>query len=198
MEHLVLTGKMEGRRGTLRSSLIRRTTTNVINNTLEGWPSGLERWLALASGQLCFGTLAIPFTPLCQCHSEETLKAVGASYLVSMPGEVKDPTSPHWNVQLSWTPPPTLNYPTSRVRLCGGKSCPALVSEEEHQLHQTYIRLKSVAYHDSVASQDSVAYHDSQLPEQAGHLKKRKKLRYSPKYVLCFYSHSFWKKGALC
>ena len=32
------------------------------------------------------------------CLSEETLKAVGPFYLVSMPGEVKDPTSPHWNV----------------------------------------------------------------------------------------------------
>ena len=49
-------------------------------------------------GQLRFGTLAIPFTPPCQCLSEETLKAVGPFYLVSMPGEVKDPTSPHWNV----------------------------------------------------------------------------------------------------
>ena len=45
-----------------------------------------------------FGTLAIPFTPLCQCLSEETLKAVGPLYLMSMPGEVKDPTSPHWHV----------------------------------------------------------------------------------------------------
>ena len=70
--------------------------------------SGLERWLVhdrtvLAGfeshcGKLRFGTLAIPFTPLCQCLSEETLKAVGPFYLVSMPGEVKDPTSPHWNV----------------------------------------------------------------------------------------------------
>ena len=42
-----------------------------------------------------FGTLAIPFTPLCQCLSDETVKAVGPFYLVSMPGEVKDPTSPH-------------------------------------------------------------------------------------------------------
>ena len=49
-------------------------------------------------GKLCFGTLAIQFTPLCQCLSEETLKAVGRFYLVSMPGEVKDPTSLHWNV----------------------------------------------------------------------------------------------------
>ena len=45
-----------------------------------------------------FGTLAIPFAPPCQCLSDETLKAVGPFYLVSMPGEVKDPTSPHWNV----------------------------------------------------------------------------------------------------
>ena len=37
-------------------------------------------------------TLAISFTPLCQCLSEETLKPVGPFYLVSMPGEVKDPT----------------------------------------------------------------------------------------------------------
>ena len=33
-----------------------------------------------------------PLPPLCQCLSEETLKAVGPFYLVSMPGEVKDPT----------------------------------------------------------------------------------------------------------
>ena len=45
-----------------------------------------------------FGTLAIPFTPLSQCLSEKTLKAVGPFYLVSTPGEVKYPTSPHWNV----------------------------------------------------------------------------------------------------
>ena len=55
---------------------------------------------------LRFGTLAIPFTPLCQCLSDETVKAVGPFYLVSMPVEVKYPTSPHWNVQLSWTPAP--------------------------------------------------------------------------------------------
>ena len=45
-----------------------------------------------------FKILAIPFTPLCQCLSDETVKAVGPFYQVSMPGEVKDPTSPHWNV----------------------------------------------------------------------------------------------------
>ena len=56
-------------------------------------------------GKLRFGTLAIPFTPLYQCLSEETLRAVDPFYLVSMPGEVKDPTSPHGNVYLSWTPP---------------------------------------------------------------------------------------------
>ena len=70
------------------------------------WPSGLG--LQPATGRsmvrlplratLRFGTLAIPLTLLCQCLSDETLKAVGPFYLVSMPGEVKDPTSPHWNV----------------------------------------------------------------------------------------------------
>ena len=37
-------------------------------------------------------TLAISFTPLCQCLSEETLKAVGLFHVVPMPGEVTDPT----------------------------------------------------------------------------------------------------------
>ena len=31
------------------------------------------------------------FTPLCLCLSEDAQKAVGPFYLVSMPGEVKDP-----------------------------------------------------------------------------------------------------------
>ena len=38
------------------------------------------------------GNFGNSFTQLCQCLSEETLKAVGPFYLVSMPGEVKDPT----------------------------------------------------------------------------------------------------------
>ena len=39
-----------------------------------------------------FKTWAISFTPLGPCLSEETVKAVGPFYLVSTPGEVKDPT----------------------------------------------------------------------------------------------------------
>ena len=39
-----------------------------------------------------FKTWAISFTPLCSCLSEDTLKAVGPFYMVSMPGEVKYPT----------------------------------------------------------------------------------------------------------
>ena len=35
--------------------------------------------------------LAIYFTSVCQCLSEETLEAVGTFYLVSMPVEVKYP-----------------------------------------------------------------------------------------------------------
>ena len=30
------------------------------------------------------------------CLSDDTLKAAGPFYLVSLPGEVKDPTSLHW------------------------------------------------------------------------------------------------------
>ena len=43
----------------------------------------------ISLGQLRIGTLAIPSIPLCQCLSEETLKAVGPFYLVSLLGEVK-------------------------------------------------------------------------------------------------------------
>ena len=46
-------------------------------------------------GNVASELLGIPFTPLCQCLSEETLQAVGPFYLVTMPGEIKDPTSPH-------------------------------------------------------------------------------------------------------
>ena len=41
------------------------------------WRSGCPGYLR----QLRFGTLAIPFTQLCQCLSQETLKAVGPFYL---------------------------------------------------------------------------------------------------------------------
>ena len=37
----------------------------------------------------------ILFTPFCQCLLEETLKAVGPLYMVSMPGEVKYPSILH-------------------------------------------------------------------------------------------------------
>ena len=39
-----------------------------------------------------FETLAISSPHICLCLSEETLKAGGPFYLVSMPGEVKNPT----------------------------------------------------------------------------------------------------------
>ena len=42
------------------------------------------------------------------CLSDETLKAVGHFYLVSMPGEVKYPTQEMCN--LSWTPPNPQNH----------------------------------------------------------------------------------------
>ena len=68
--------------------------------------SGVAEWARTLTGYRTVNgsspaavkTLAIPFTPPCQCLSDETIKAVGPFYLVPMPGEVKDPTSPHWNV----------------------------------------------------------------------------------------------------
>ena len=82
--------------------------------------------------QLRFGTSEIPFTPLCQCLSEETLKSIGPLYLVSMLGEVNVPISPHWNVLLSWTPPPTLKkLPNLQSAIMRRKTL-YLVSEETH------------------------------------------------------------------
>ena len=48
------------------------------------------------------------------CLSDETLKAVGLFYLVSMPGEVKDPTS----VNLPWTPHYSLEKDNSLNHSC--------------------------------------------------------------------------------
>ncbi len=73
------------------------------------WPSGLERWLGLATGRSWpgsnpaagtslqnFGNPVYPALPV--SFGGDNKKAVGPFYLVSMPVEVKDPTSPHWNV----------------------------------------------------------------------------------------------------
>ena len=56
------------------------------------WRPGSPGFESRCGNLIRFGTLAIPFILLCQCLSEETLKAVGPFYLVSMPGEVKEPT----------------------------------------------------------------------------------------------------------
>ena len=69
---------------------------------------GLNLWLRHSG---------IPFPPLCQCLSEEILKAVGPFYLVSMPLAGKDPTSLHWNC-LTVVDFTTLPGLTSRVCLC--------------------------------------------------------------------------------
>ena len=49
-------------------------------------------------GQLRFGTFGNSVYPALSVSFGGDTKAVGPFYLVSMPGEVKDPTSPHWNV----------------------------------------------------------------------------------------------------
>ena len=67
------------------------------------WPSGLERWLGLATGRSRPGSNPTAenfaselwqfwelwqfclYPTVCQCLSEATLKAVGPFYLVSMP-----------------------------------------------------------------------------------------------------------------
>ena len=55
--------------------------------------SHLARHVTLLGVKTWLSTLEIV---LSLCLSEETLKAVGPFYLVSMPGEVKDPTSLYW------------------------------------------------------------------------------------------------------
>ena len=59
-----------------------------------GGGGAVDEWVGLATGwsivqiplrqHIRFGTLTIPFTPLCQGLSEETLKAVGPFYMVSI------------------------------------------------------------------------------------------------------------------
>ena len=49
------------------------------------------RGLHLESMYCHFKTWAISFTPLCQCLGRDS-KDVGPIYMVSVPGEVKDPT----------------------------------------------------------------------------------------------------------
>ena len=49
------------------------------------------------------------------CLSDDTLKAVGPFYLVSMPGEVKDPTQ---GVNVSWTPHSSLEKDNSLNHSC--------------------------------------------------------------------------------
>ena len=77
------------------------------------WPSGLERWLALATGRCRSGSnptaenfaselwqFRLPrfASVFRRRHSKPWVPT--CLYLVSMAmlGEVKDPTSPHWNV----------------------------------------------------------------------------------------------------
>ena len=69
------------------------------------WPSGLDHWtgdpVVLGSNPAAatllwnFGNSTYPALPV--SFGVDT-KAVGPFYLVSMPGEVKDTTSLHWNV----------------------------------------------------------------------------------------------------
>ena len=63
-------------------------------DTVAQWlePRTGDRVVLGSNPESFFGNFAIPFTLLCQCLSEETLKAVGPFYLVSVAGQVKDPT----------------------------------------------------------------------------------------------------------
>ena len=65
------------------------------------WPSGLEHWTGdppglnptAATSLRNFGNSVYPALPV---YFGGVTKAVGPFYLVSMLGEVKDPTSLHW------------------------------------------------------------------------------------------------------
>ena len=98
------------------------------------WPSGVERWLGLVTRWSCLGSNPNEVTLLrnfgnsvytALCLLEETLKAFGHFYLVSMPGEVKDPTRMHWNVTVvdstnHSNPPPPLWHWRNALRACIG------------------------------------------------------------------------------
>ena len=100
------------------------STTGVVNTQGARWSSGLKRltgdWVvlgsntALATSLWNFGNSVYPALPVSfggdtstsstlysapsysRITRREKLKAVGPFYLVSMPGEVKYPTSLHW------------------------------------------------------------------------------------------------------
>ena len=75
-------------------------------------------WVRIPLRQLRFGTLAIPFTPLCQCLSEETIKAVGSFYMVSMQeGSKIAHQSALEMCNLSWTPS-LLDKDNCKITLC--------------------------------------------------------------------------------
>ena len=86
--------------------------------------------LACLSGRslgYCPGRVRIHFTPLCQCISEETLKAIGPFYLVSMAMGSK--ISHQSSLECVNTTHSKLCPP--EVWLCSRKRCFALVSEED-------------------------------------------------------------------
>ena len=70
-------------------------------------------------GQLRFGTLAIPFTPPCQCLSEEKLKAVGPFYLdgVYARGSKRSHQSALECVTVMDSPPPECDYAAENTAL---------------------------------------------------------------------------------
>ena len=100
---------------------------------------GFESHCGVKCGQLRFGTLEIPFTPLCQCFSDETLK-IGPFYLVAMALYARGSNRSHQSALECVTVMDSTTHsklPTSRVRLCGGKRCPALLSEEDFRRRRT-------------------------------------------------------------
>ena len=74
------------------------------------WRPGDPLFESRCGNLIRFGTLALPFTPLCQCLSEEILKTVGPFYLVwcLCQGRLDIPPCALEMCNLSWTSPHTL------------------------------------------------------------------------------------------
>ena len=73
-------------------------------------------------------------SPPCQCLSEETLKSRRSLLSgVYARGSKRSHQSALECVTVVDSTTHSKNSPTPRVRLCGGKRCPALVSEEEEE-----------------------------------------------------------------
>ena len=81
----------------------------MVDRTAQGSSASAENFSLRNFGNSVYPALPVSFGG----DSKSRRSLLSVVYASPVPGKVKDPTSLHWNMQLSWTPPPTLNFPRS-------------------------------------------------------------------------------------